>query len=103
MTGLSTALSNLASLSAFNTLNTTVTGIVNDSTYVHTSSGTIPNNKLDTGVVTYGGGVLSTVGGTTIPINQQSVTSVNTKTGAVVLTAADVSAIAVGAVSPSLR
>lgn len=97
VTGLSTALSNLASTSALTALSSTVSTILNDTSYVHTTSGTIPNAKLNTGVVTYNGTTLSTVGGTDIPINEESVSSVNGQTGTVTLTAAQVGAMATGA------
>lgn len=97
VTGLSTALSLLATASALSTLSTTVSGITGDTTIVRTVSGTIPDAKLNTNVVTLSGENLVTVGGTTVPINEESVTSVNTQTGTVVLTAADVGAIATGA------
>lgn len=97
VTGLSTALSLLASASNLSALQSTVATILDDTSYVHTSDGKISDSVLDNTIVTYSGSTLATLGGTTVPINVQSVSSVNGQTGSVVLNAANVGAIAVGA------
>lgn len=104
VTGLSSTLATYTPLSSFNTLNTTVTGILNNTNIVYLdtsgpSSGYINHAKLDASVAYVNN--LSEVtlkDGTVIASGTSSVLSVNSDTGPnVVLTAADVGAIAVGA------
>jgi hypothetical protein len=97
VTGLSTALSTFALNTDLTNLQSTVNGILTNPAYVMTTGGKISDAVLDNGIVTYNGTTLATLGGTTVPINQQSVTSVNGHTGVVTLTAADVNAMATGA------
>ena len=99
VTGLASNLSAKANQTDLVALQTTVTGIQNDPTLVHTTNGVIPATLLDTNMVylnTYG--QLVHKDGTVIPITGGggAVFSVNQKTGLVVLTAADVGAIPTG-------
>lgn len=96
VTGLSTALGLKADSSTVTTLSGAVTTIQNDTTIVHTSGGVIPTNLLSSDVVYINNvGQLVKKNGDIIPITGGggAVFSVNTKTGLVVLTAADVGAI----------
>lgn len=99
VTGLATALG-LKADSATATANTAaIQAIQADSTYVHTTAGVIPSTLLDANMVYLNSlGQLVHKDGTVIPVSGGggAVFSVNTHTGAVVLTASDVGAIPVG-------
>lgn len=99
VTGLATTLSGLTSTSVTTALQTQVTNILADPTYVHTVSGFIPNALNDASmayvnnlnqITKKDGTVLSGGGGGTVA-------SVNGQTGVVTLGASNVGAIAVGA------
>ena len=98
VTGLSTALGLKANQSDLTTVTGQVQSIVSDATLVHTTAGVVPSTLLDANMVYLNGsGQLVHKDGTIIPVGSGgtgAVFSVNSKTGLVVLTAADVGAIA---------
>jgi len=98
VTGLATALSGKADASTVSTLSGTVSGILNDSTIVHTVGGVISHTLNDSSMAYVNAfDQITKKDGTVIAVGAGAVQSVNTKTGTVVLTAADVGAIATGA------
>lgn len=98
VTGLTSALAALTPTTTTAALQTQVTGIANDPTTVHTASGTIADAILPTDValINAQGFVTRKDGTVIVTTGGGAVASVNTKTGAVVLGASDVGAIAVG-------
>ena len=98
VTGLETALSGKADATTVSTLSGTVAGIVSDTTIVHTVGGVIPHGLNDSSMAYVNAfDQITKKDGTVIAVGAGAVQSVNTKTGSVVLTAADVGAIATGA------
>ena len=98
VTGLATALGLKANQADLTTLTGQVQGILADTTYVHTSGGVIPSTLLDSSMVYLNNsGQLVKKDGTIIPVGSGgggAVFSVNGKTGTIVLTSADVGALA---------
>lgn len=98
VTGLATALSGKADATTVSTLSGTVAGIISDTTIVHTVGGVIPHTLNDSSMAYVNAfDQITKKDGTVIAVGAGAVQSVNTKTGSVVLTAADVGAIATGA------
>lgn len=100
VTGLSTALSAKANQTDLTAAQASIATILADPTLVHTSSGVIPSTLLDANMVYLNSvGQLVKKDGTIIPLGSGgsgAVFSVNSKTGLVVLTAADVGAVPTG-------
>lgn len=100
VTGLATALTGKANQIDLSTLQTSVTTILNDMTYVHTSGGVVPTALMSADVVQINGsGQLVKKNGDIIPLGEGgtgAVFSVQGKTGLVVLTASDVGAVPTG-------
>ena len=101
VTGLTSALNNKAAASAVTSLTTTVNGILNDPTTVKTTGGVISDSVLPADIALINNNnQVTTKNGTVVSTGGGNVLSVNNKQGIIVLTAADVNAIAVGATLP---
>lgn len=96
VTGLSTALAALAPQTQVNSLQTALTTIQNDGTYVHTTSGVISDAVLPANIALISSaGNITKKDGSVVAIGEGSgVSSVNGQSGAVTLTASDVGALA---------
>lgn len=101
ITGLTTTLSEKADAADVTTLSSVVSSLQSDTTVVRTSGGLIPHTLLDANVAyVNANNEITLKDGTVIASGTGNVFSVNSKSGIVSLTAADVGAIALGTKLP---